>query len=106
MADRTPSADGQWSDQVGDRIESVVGAIRDKTMVPATKIARVIVFGAVAAALGLVALVFLVVAIIRLHVYLPYHPEGRRVWTTYVGLGAIFLLVGVFLWRKRSPRPR
>lgn len=93
-----------WTLSVADRIESVVGAVRDKTTVPITKVARGVVFGLVAAAAGTAALIFAIVAVVRLHVYLPYHPEGRQVWTSYAVLGAIFMLAGAFFWRKRAAR--
>lgn len=100
---RAPAGD-DWAVQVADRIESVVGTVRDKTTVPITKVARGVVFGVVAAVAGTVALVMAVVAIIRLHVYLPFHPEGRKLWTSYAVLGAIFVAVGGFTWRKRHQR--
>ncbi len=105
MADEQtgPPADADWTADVAGRIESVVGSVRDKTTVPLTKVARGLVFGLVAGVAGLLALILLVVAVIRLHVYLPFHPEGRRLWVTDGGLGAIFLLAGLFLWRKRTP---
>ena len=105
MSDQqAPSPPGpDWTAQVADRIESVVGTVRDRTTVPITKVARVAVFGLVAAVTGGVALVLLVIALVRLHVYLPFHPDGRKLWVTYAGLGAIFLLVGAFLWSKRRP---
>jgi hypothetical protein len=101
-----PPADRQWTDDVVDRIGSVVATVRDKTTVPITKIARAIVFGLVIAVLGTVALVLLIIGVVRLHVYLPFHPEARRVWVTYAGLGAIFLGLGAFCWSRRAPRTR
>lgn len=97
-----PSPD--WTVQIADRIESLVGAVRDKTTVPVTKVARIAVFGILAGAAGAAALALLLVAVIRLHVYLPFHPAGRQVWVVDAVLGAIFLLAGAFLWRKRTPR--
>lgn len=100
-----PSGSGpDWTDQVANRIESTVATVRDKTTVPLTKVARAVVFGLVASVLGTLALVLSVVAAVRLQVYLPFHPQARRVWVTDVGLGAIFLLAGAFLWRKRTVR--
>jgi len=84
----------------------VVGSIRAKTTVPATKAARAVVFGLVAATLAVVALVLLVVAVLRLHVYLPFHPEARRVYVGYGAVGALFVLLGAVFWRKRAPRER
>jgi hypothetical protein len=87
------------------RIGSAVGTVRDKTTVPATTAARVVVYGLVlgvaAAALGLL----IVIALVRLlDVYLPFHPVGRRVWVVDAGASAIFLLGGAFMWRRRRPR--
>ena len=95
-----------WTLEVTERIESVVGTVRDKTTVPITKVARAVVFGLVVATAGVSALVLLLIAVIRLHVYLPFHPEARRLWVTYAGLAAIFLAAGLLLWRKRTPRAR
>ncbi len=84
----------------------MVTAVRDKTTVPVQKVAAVVVYGLVAGLLGATALVLLFVGLFRLHVYLPWHPEGRRVWITYVTLGAIFSASGAFLWRKRTAPAR
>jgi len=98
----TPRPD--WTVEVTNRIESLVAAVRDRTTTPVTKVARAVVFGVLAAAAAVVALVLLVVGVLRLHVYLPFHPEGRRVWVVDAALSAIFLLAGAFLWRRRTAR--
>jgi hypothetical protein len=103
MAPASPDRD--WTYDVADRVESVVGSIRDKTTVPATFIARAIVYGLVVGTLGAAFLFLMVVAGVRLlDVYLPFHPVGRRVWVVDTGAAAIFLGSGAFLWRKRRPR--
>lgn len=107
MADQThTSAAGRdWTDEVADRVESVVTSVRDKTTVPITKAARAVVFGLVAGILGAGAFLLVVIAVIRLlDVYLPYHPLARRVWTVDAGAAAIFLAAGAFAWRRRRPR--
>jgi hypothetical protein len=104
MSDLGPANSPDWTDEVANRIESLVGTVRDRTTVPATKAARAVVFGVVLASMGMLALVLLTMAVLRLHLYLPFHPERRKVWTTYAGLGAIFLVAGAFLWRKSKPR--
>jgi uncharacterized BrkB/YihY/UPF0761 family membrane protein len=97
-----PGTGHDWTAEAADRIESVVTAVRDKTTVPVQKIAAVVVYGLVAGVLGATALILLVVGLFRLHVYLPFHPEGRRVWISYLALGAIFATLGALLWRKRT----
>ena len=96
--------ESDWTVAVADRIESVVGTVRDKTTVPIVKAARAVVFGSLAAVAATTALIMLVIAVVRLHVYLPFHPAGRQVWTTDAGLGAIFMAAGAFMWRKRTAR--
>lgn len=94
-----------WTYQVTDRLDSVVGTVRDKTTLPVTKIARAVVFGLLAGALGIAVLILFVIALVRvIDVYLPFGPYGRRVWVGYAGLGAIFVAAGAFCWSKRSPR--
>lgn len=105
MAQMAPPPSGNehdWTTEAADRIEAVVTTVRDKTTVPVQKIAAAIVYGLVAGLLGAMAFVLLVVAVFRLHVYLPFHSEGRRVWASYVALGAIFSALGALLWRKRT----
>jgi hypothetical protein len=102
-APRPPATADDWTVQVADRIDAVVEVVRDKTTVPAQKVARGIVYGLVAAVMGFLALVLFVIGLLRLQVYLPFHPEGRRVWVMYMVLGAIFILVGALLWRRRTP---
>ncbi len=106
MADDQPECDtgSDWTVEIVHRIDTVVGTIRKKTTVPITKVARVVVFGLVIASAGLLALLLLSITTIRVaDAYLPFHPESRRIWVIYAALGAIFLGLGAFAWRKRRP---
>ncbi len=106
MADDQPGsvAESDWTVEVVNRIDTVVGTIKQKTTVPITKLARALVFGLVAAVAAILAVALVCIAVVRICVaYLPFDPVSRRVWVTYAGLGAIFLLVGAFAWRKRRP---
>jgi len=107
MADQAPPklADRDWTVEVADRIESVVGTVREKTTVPVTTAAQIMVFGLVAGVLGAVTFFLVVVGGVRaLDVYLPFHPLPRRVWVVDAAASAIFLGSGAFLWRKRRPK--
>ena len=95
-------AGGDWSAHAADTIERVVGTIRDKTSVPLTTVARALVFGLLAAVMGVTALVFVTVALVRaVNVYLP-----GDVWAAYLVIGGIFSLGGVFLLRKATSEKR
>ena len=91
----TSSAD--WTVQVADTIESVVGSVRDKTAVPLETVARALVYGIVIATLGVTALVLGTIMAIRLLSYV------LEVWAAYAIVGGLFTLGGMFLWRKRRP---
>ena len=96
-----------WTIDVADKIEAAVGAVRDRTTVPITRVVRGLVFGLVAGTLGIVALVFGIIGLTRLiEVYLPIEPYSARVWGTYAVLGAIFLVIGAFFWSKRTVRKK
>jgi hypothetical protein len=89
---------GDWAAQAADTIERVVGGIGEKTVGRVERLARILVYGLVAAVVGLVALILLVIALVRLaDAYLPL-----GIWLPYLVVGGIFVLVGLFLWRKRS----
>ena len=107
MADQptAPVAGRDWTVDVANRIESVVETVRDKTTVPVTKVAQMVVFGLVAGILGLLVLFLLVLGGVRLlDVYVPIHPLSRRVWIIDAVASAIFLGSGAFLWSRRRPK--
>lgn len=106
MTSPSPASSGNdWPADVAARIDSLVGAVRDKTTVPATTAARVVVYGLFLGVVGAALGILLVIALVRLlDVYLPFHPLARRVWVVDAGASAIFLAGGAFMWRKRRPR--
>jgi hypothetical protein len=94
-----------WPEELTNRIDGLVGTVRDRTTVPVTKAARAVVFGLIVVIGAALALLLLVVALVRLvDVYLPVHPYARRVWIVDAALGAIFLAAGTFCWSKRTRR--
>ncbi|HVM03573.1 MAG TPA: phage holin family protein [Acidimicrobiales bacterium] len=91
-------AGNDWSVQAADTIERFVGTVRDKTSVPLTTVARALVFGLVAAVMGLTTLAFVTIAAVRLlNVVLP-----GDVWAAYLVVGGIFTVVGLFLLRRAT----
>jgi len=91
----TTSAD--WTVQVADTIESVVGTVRGKTAVPLETVARGLVYGILIAVIGTTALVLFTIILVRLLSYV------LEVWAVYGILGILFTGLGLFLWRKRRP---
>jgi len=88
-----------WTTQAADAIESAVAAVRDKTVVPARKATKAVVFGLLAFFFVLTALVMLLVGVFRVLVVIT-----GEVWASYLILGGIFVIGGAFCWAKRAPR--
>lgn len=86
-----------WPAQAADTVVRVVGTVRDRTTGPAVTVARAVVYGLLAAIVGVVALVLLVAALIRfVDVWVP-----GEVWSAHLIVGAVLTLAGLLLWRKR-----
>ncbi|MFN2608317.1 MAG: hypothetical protein ABR511_10600 [Acidimicrobiales bacterium] len=96
-----PAPPPEWAVQALDRVDALVAKVRVNTTDRLVRIARVVVFGLLAAMLGAVAGVLGVIALVRALDELIPGP----VWGPYLLLGAIFTLAGAFLWSKKSPRP-
>ena len=94
-----PQAD--WAAEVADRIDEVVAKVRANTSDRLVGVARMVVYGLLAAVMGITAVILLVIFAIRLlDVIIP-----GEVWIPYAILGAIFLAAGLLLWSKRTARP-
>jgi uncharacterized protein YacL len=90
-----------WTTDTVDALERAVGMVRDKTVVPAQKASRAIVFGLLVAFFVLVALFMLTIALFRVIVILT-----DEVWLAYLILGGIFVLGGAFCWTLRSRKTK
>jgi len=96
------SFNDQWSSKAMDTIDTVVATVNDKAVRPVVVAARGVVFGVIIGVIAVAIVVLLSVGFIRLvTVYLA----GGRVWVSYLALGAIFTLVGAFLYSKRGSAP-
>ena len=104
MAQRPAASD--WTVQAADTIDSVVGTIRDKTVLPVTKLARILVYGTLVGLLGLVAIFLVGILSVRMvAVYLPLHvgiSHARSVWVAEAIVGGIFVIVGWFFFLRKA----
>ena len=91
-----------WTTDLLDRLDHYIDLVRSNTTDRLVKVARLLVFGLLAAIVGAVTGVIALIAAVRfLDVILP-----RGVWLPYLILGAIFVLVGLLAWRKaNAPAP-
>lgn len=92
---------GDWASEAADRLEELVLKIRSQTTDRLVKIARLLVFGLLAAITGTMAALLVVIALIRaVNELLP-----GGVWVTYLLLGAIFTGAGLFFWSRKDRVP-
>ncbi|MDP9071971.1 MAG: hypothetical protein M3N68_11985 [Actinomycetota bacterium] len=95
----TPGSDGaDWTVQVADTVERLVGTIRDKTAVPLTTVARGLIYGLIALVMAITAVVLIAIGLVRaVDAYLP-----EEVWSAHLLVGGMFCLAGAFLLRKAT----
>jgi hypothetical protein len=91
-------ADGDWVVTLTDNIDRIITMVRDKTTRPAVTVVRAVVLGVVAAFVGIAALIFLIIGLVRLVNNLVPGP----MWITYLILGSVFVLAGLILMRLRQ----
>jgi hypothetical protein len=92
-----------WTTQAADLIDQAVATVRDKTVVPSRRYARLIVFGMLAAFFGLCALVVLVLAMFRLLVIAANEAFGDgHAYVAHLLVGAVFVAAGMFMWTRRA----
>ena len=101
-----PLTDPNWAPDLADQITEFVGNVRDKTTNNAIKAARALVFGLLAAILGVAALVLLLIFLTRgLQALIDLLTTWERaVYLSYFILGGIFTLAGLLLMTKRASR--
>jgi hypothetical protein len=98
----TGSDGADWTVQVADTIERVVGSVRSKTALPLTTVARGLVYGLIALVMGLAALVLVAAGLVRaVDTYLP-----GGVWAAHLLIGGIFCAVGTFLLARAATAQR
>ena len=98
-----PLNDPNWPAQLADRVVGIVGAVRDRTTKPLVTATRGVVFGLLAAILGIVAVVLTLLAATRglQAVFDTFLSWDRAVYVSYLVLGGILCALGAFLMSKR-----
>ena len=93
---------GDWPVQAADVIVKGVDTLRDKTTGPVQKAARALVYGLLAAVLGTMVAILLLIGLVRLiDSIVGLFMDEPRIWVTYLILGVLFTVVGAFVFRRR-----
>jgi hypothetical protein len=89
----------EWSARGLDFVDQGLDVLHDRVLRPAILVGRSVVFGVIGFVVGLVVLILVVVALVRV---LDVYVFGGRVWASYLLLGTILCLGGFFAWTRRT----
>jgi hypothetical protein len=95
------SVKNDWASWATTKVELVVSLIRDRTVTPVIRAVRFVIFGLLALGIGALLSVLVAVGAIRVLDNYLFH---QRVWASYLVIGGIFSVAGLFLSRMRRPR--
>ena len=100
---QAPVVPDDWPVQAAERVEGLVGTVRDKTTGPVMTAARWVVYGTLVFIVAIAAIILLVTLILRLlQSYLPF--DDSNVWVSYLILGSVTTIGGLMLLgRARQP---
>jgi hypothetical protein len=98
-----PFTDPNWAADIADTIERVVGTVRDRTTKPLVTASRAVGFGLLAAILGVIAVILLIVVATRATQALLdiWFRHEVSVYLSYFIVGGIICLGGMFVLSKR-----
>ena len=95
---------GDWPTKAADAVDTLVAVLRDKTVRPATLVARAIIFGLIVFAAAVTATTLLAIALIRI---LTVYAFDGRVWLSDLLVGLVFVGSGIVAWWQRNePTPQ
>lgn len=96
-----PSLPDDWPAKAADTVDLVVALVSDRAVRPVVVAARAVVFGVLIALTGLVVLVAVSIALVRL---LDVYAWPGLQWLSYFVLAALFLVGGLAAWSQRAPK--
>jgi len=98
-----PFTDPNWAADLADTVERVVGGVRDKTTKPLVTVTRGVVYGLLAGIVGIAAVTLLIVMLtrgIQGALDLAFQ-HSTSIYLSYLIVGGIFSLAGLFVLSKR-----
>ena len=93
-----------WAGETAELIERTVGNVRDRIVVPTQTVARVAIYGTLAALVGAALLALIAVGafhglVVVANLATP-GPDDNA-WIAWLAVGGILVLVGALLWARR-----
>jgi hypothetical protein len=100
MNDARKPNDGDFVDKALFQFDHVLDVVHDKVLRPILLAGRALAFGLIILFAGLFLVGALLIGLIRL---IDVYCFAGREYLSYVSVGAISLVAGLIIWRKRRP---
>ncbi len=81
-------------------VDHLLDIVHDRVLRPIILVGRVVAYGLI---ITMVAIVFVAVLLIGLVRLLNIYAFGGRVWLSYAVMGALSVIAGLIIWRRRRP---
>ncbi len=98
---QSPSGDADWPKRAADAVETLAELVRGKAIRPLLMVAKALTYGLLALVLAAIFAALTITMLVRL---ITVYLTGNHVWITYLVLGGIFTLLGMFTWSRRSSK--
>ena len=89
-------------DAVFAYFDRFMDAVHDRVLRPIMLAGRFVAYGFILLLLVLVIVTALVIGVVR---FATVYLFAQHIWITYLVIGAVSLIIGLFIWRKRRPVP-
>ena len=100
MTDARKPSDGDFVDKALFQFDHVLDIVHDRVLRPILLAGRALAFGLIIFFAAIVLIGALLIGLIR---FIDVYCFAGREYLSYVSVGAISLLAGLIIWRKRRP---
>ena len=100
MSDASEPREPDFVDKILAAFDHLLDVVHDRVLRPVILVGRVVAYGLI---IALAALVFVAVVVIGLVRFLNVYAFAGRDWLSYAAVGALSVLAGWVVWRRRRP---
>lgn len=100
MSDEPRPREPDLVDKIISSLDHLLDVVHDRVLRPIIVAGRAIAYGLI---IFLAAIVFVIVVTVGLIRLLDIYAFGGRDWLSYAVVGALSVLGGLFIWRRRRP---
>ncbi len=100
MNEERKPTDGDFVDKALFQFDHVLDIVHDKVLRPILLAGRAVAYGLIILFVGFVLIGALLIGLVR---FIDVYCFAGREYLSYVSVGAISLLAGLIVWRKRRP---